>query len=62
MRITTGNLDHLEQCHQLLTDSELGKVYFSQKNPSRMLSRTIADQEIFVAMSGEDHCVGFLWS
>lgn len=61
IRITTGNLDHLEQCHQLLTDSELGKVYFLQKNPYRMLSRALADQEIFVAKSGEEQCIGFLW-
>ena len=60
-QIIMGTLKHLEECYKMLIDSELGKVYFSNKNSYRMISRGLENEEILVVVNEENKCIGFIW-
>lgn len=60
-QIMMGKPEHLEGCYRILMDSELGKVYFSNKSPYKAISRALENEEIHVALSEENKCIGFIW-
>ena len=60
-KIETASRENLEACYNILMNSKLGQLYFSQKDPAKFLARAIDSQEIFVALNKENQTTGFIW-
>ena len=58
--IIKGESDNLEECYKILMNSELSKIYFSNKDPRKMISRGLENEDIFVVLNDEKKCIGFI--
>jgi ribosomal protein S18 acetylase RimI-like enzyme len=60
--IVKGSMDYINDCEDILLNSELGIRYFSKKGSAR---KTLEDgfnkYEIYVALDVNHNCKGFLW-
>jgi ribosomal protein S18 acetylase RimI-like enzyme len=60
--IIKGSMYHINDCEDILLNSELGIRYFSKEGSAR---RTLEDgfnnDEIYVALDINDNCKGFIW-
>lgn len=60
--ISKGSMDYINDCEDILLDSELGIRYFSEKGSAR---KTLVDgfskEEIYVALDINHNCTGFIW-
>ncbi len=53
---------HLDGCTEALLKSDLGAIYFSDKDRAhKALSYGISNDEISVAVNGRSECLGFIW-
>lgn len=53
---------HFVDCVIALQKSELGRLHFSEENSAaKAINEGISKGEIFVAVTNEDLCVGFIW-
>ena len=53
---------HIIHCINILQNSELGIVYFSDyKKAADLLLHAIAQQGLFVALNENDDCLGFMY-
>lgn len=59
--IVPGKSEDMHACCKILEKSELGKVYFSDKSPRRMLSKALEKGEIYVALDDQRKCIGFIF-
>ncbi len=60
--IVKGSAEYLEDCEEALTDSELGKRYFSEGgSAAAQLKDGFGKGEIYVALDENRKCVGFIW-
>lgn len=41
-------------------NSELSEIYFSNKDPRKMISRGLENEDIFVVLNDEKKCIGFI--
>lgn len=62
IKIETATRENLEACYEILINSKLGEIYFSDKDPAKLLARAIDSQEISIAINNEDKVVGFIWA
>jgi len=61
IKIINGDIKYLEQCYEILINSEIGQVYFKDKNLRKILSSGIEKGNIDVALISSGECVGFAW-
>ncbi len=62
IHITKGTVRYLDACEAALTDSELGRHYFSQEGGARKaIEEGFGKDEIFVALDRDQNCAGFVW-
>lgn len=59
--VESGSMTQLDACYDLLMSSQLGRVYFSGKNPRGILQRGLEDGEISVVITDDGKCIGFIW-
>lgn len=59
--IVKGKQENLKECCEILIDSEIGRVYFAEKNITRIISNALESEEIYVAVNGNNKCLGFIW-
>jgi len=59
IKIVKADSQYTEDCKIALVNSELGRVYFS--DPLGAINEGISKKEIYVALSSDDKCVGFMW-
>ena len=59
--IIIANKEYIEECYKMLMSSDLGKTYFSNKDPYKILLRALENEEIFIALSNDKRCLGFIW-
>jgi len=53
---------HLIDCEVALLKSDLGRVYFAEKDKAnKSISEGISKGEIFIAINKEGICLGFVW-
>ncbi len=62
MNIIKGSIEYINDCEDALVNSELGRMYFSQKGSARKsLQEGFAKGEIYVAIDTNEGCMGFIW-
>jgi len=62
IKITKGNMNHINDCEEALINSELGKRYFTESGRARKaLEEGFSKEEIYVAVDINNNCMGFLW-
>jgi ribosomal protein S18 acetylase RimI-like enzyme len=60
--IRKGNKDYINDCEEALSNSELGRRYFSSSGSARMaLEEGFEKEEIYVAIDSKQNCKGFMW-
>jgi ribosomal protein S18 acetylase RimI-like enzyme len=60
--IVRGSLDYLNDCEDILVNSELGIRYFSKEGSARKtLEQGFDKEEIYVALDTNNNCKGFVW-
>lgn len=61
IRIETGGMEHLEDCEEMLENSELGKRYFEREGSARdAVIEGIDSGNMYVALDN-DQCIGFFY-
>lgn len=58
--IVPGKPENLHACCKMLENSDLGKIYFTDKCPRRMLAKGLEKEEIYVVLDDGKNCVGFI--
>ncbi len=58
--IVLGKQENLHACCKMLEKSELGKIYFTDKCPRRMLSKGLENEEVYVVVNEQKKCIGFI--
>ena len=54
--------EHIIHCINILQNSEMGIVYFSDyKKAADLLLHALAQQGLFVALNENDDCLGFMY-
>lgn len=64
MNITIKNADmkHVNDCVDILQNSEIGEVYFGNYEKAvDLLSNAIAQRELCVALNANEDCLGFIY-
>lgn len=63
MKITIekGEKKYLENCYEILINSEIGKTYFMDFDSKSMLAYGIASGDINVVLDNREECIGFVW-
>lgn len=62
INIVKAENKHLTDCKIALQESKLGEVYFPvEENAINAIHEGISKGEIFVALSDENKCLGFIW-
>jgi ribosomal protein S18 acetylase RimI-like enzyme len=60
--IVRGSLDYLNDCEDILVNSELGIRYFSKEGSARKtLEQGFDKEEIYIALDTNNNCKGFIW-
>lgn len=60
--IVKGSIDYINDCEDILLDSELGIRYFSESGSARKtLENGFNKDEIYVALDINGNCRGFIW-
>lgn len=63
LNICKGNINNISDCEVALSDSELGRRYFSTPGSARKtLEEGFQKEEIYVAVDQNGNCCGFLWN
>lgn len=60
-QIVIGKQDHTEECYKMLMETNIGKIYFTDKDSYRRIVVGIENKEIYVALNEEHKCIGFIW-
>ena len=58
--IVPGTQENLHACCKLIENSDLGKIYFTDKCPRRMLSKGMEKEEVYVVLDDKKECIGFI--
>lgn len=60
--IRLADMTYIDSCVEILKDSELGKVYFSDhKKATAMLSYAVSQDNVYVALDENGKCLGFIY-
>ncbi len=59
--IVKGKKENLKECCEILIDSEIGRIYFAEKNITRIINNALESEEIYVAINEYGKCLGFIW-
>lgn len=60
--IIKGEARHIAQCAAALMESELGRQYFNTPDKAnRLLNEALERELLYVAVSGEGRCAGFIY-
>ena len=60
--IRLADMTYIDSCVEILQDSELGKVYFSDhKKATAMLSYAVSQDNVHVALDENGKCLGFIY-
>lgn len=60
--IVKGSMDFINDCEEILVNSELGIRYFSEEGSARKaLEKGFAKGEIYIAIDNNHSCKGFIW-
>ena len=60
--IKNADMKHMNDCVNILQNSEIGKVYFGNyEKVVDLLSNAIAQRELYVALKDNGDCVGFMY-
>lgn len=61
IQIVNAELNCLEACIEILQNSEIGKVYFSDSAKARsVLTKAISENSLYVALDVDGDCTGFM--
>lgn len=61
LKIVKGEKKHLKECCEILIDSEIGRIYFAEKNLTKIIGNTLENGEICAAVDQNNKCLGFIW-
>lgn len=61
LKIVKGEKEHLKECCEILIDSEIGRVYFAEKNLTKIINNALENGEIYAAVDDNNKCLGFIW-
>lgn len=60
--IKSADIKHIDECVNILQNSEVGEAYFSSYEKARdLLSSGIVQKGLFVALSDNEECLGFIY-
>jgi ribosomal protein S18 acetylase RimI-like enzyme len=60
--IVKGSMKYIDDCEEALTNSELGRRYFSKEGSARKaLEEGFSKGEIHLALDNNQGCKGFIW-
>lgn len=60
--IRLADMTYIDSCVEILQDSDLGKVYFSDhKKATGMLSYAMEQNNVYVALDENGKCLGFIY-
>jgi ribosomal protein S18 acetylase RimI-like enzyme len=60
--IKKGSMNYIDECEDILLNSELGIRYFPKEGSARKtLEGGFNNGEIYVALDSNDNCKGFIW-
>lgn len=60
IKIIKATLEHIPDCVDALVQSELGRQYFTPKRAEDLLLWGMKEEEMAVAVNGEDRAIGFV--
>lgn len=61
LKIVKGEKEHLKECCEILIDSEIGRIYFVEKNLTKIIGNALENGEIYAAIGENNKCLGFIW-
>jgi len=62
INIKMAEMKHIDVCVEILQNSDLGKVYFSDyAKATGMLTYAVEQKGVFVALDENEKCVGFIY-
>ena len=62
IHIQLADMKYIDSCIEILQNSDLGKVYFSDhQKAANMLTYAVAQKNIYVALGENEKCLGFIY-
>lgn len=63
--IIKADMSYLDDCAEILRDSELGMKYYVNKNQEyvgkKLITESFEKKEMYVALDENENCIGFSW-
>ncbi len=61
LKTVKGKTEYLDDCCDILQDSEIGRMYFAEKNIRRIIGNALESGDIDIAINENGKCLGFIW-
>jgi ribosomal protein S18 acetylase RimI-like enzyme len=62
IHIESADMKYIDSCAEILQNSDLGKVYFSDyEKATNMLAYAVEQKNVYVALDENEKCLGFIY-
>ena len=62
VHIQLADVNYIDSCRDILQNSDIGKVYFSDREKAtKMLTYAVGQKNVYVALDKNENCLGFIY-
>ena len=62
VHIQIADVNYIDSCRDILQNSDIGKVYFSDREKAtKMLTYAVGQKNVYVALDENENCLGFIY-
>ena len=62
VHIQLADVNYIDSCRDILQNSDIGKVYFSDcEKATKMLTYAVGQKNVYVALDENENCLGFIY-
>lgn len=62
VHIQLADVNYINSCRDILQNSDIGKVYFSDREKAtKMLTYAVGQKNVYVALDENENCLGFIY-
>ena len=62
VHIQLADVNYIDSCRDILQNSDIGKVYFSDREKAtKMLTYAVGQKNVYVALDENENCLGFIY-
>lgn len=62
VHIQLADVNYIDSCRDILQNSDIGKVYFSDREKAtKMLTYAVGQKNVYVASDENENCLGFIY-